>query len=96
MDQDQIKLKMRILIKRVLIAVALFVLANLVLVQQEYNRKYTIRLQNVRSQITKVQNENKTMHIRLENDYNLENLEKVAVDKLHMVYPDKIVFLQQQ
>lgn len=88
--------RVRRFMMRLSVALVLFILANLVLIQQEYNRKYTIRVQTVQAQITKLANENKNLYISLENYYSFENLEKIAVDKLNMVYPEKVVFLRQQ
>jgi len=50
-------------------------------------------------QIKQVQTENTDLNVQLMKSVNLENLEKVAVEKLHMQYPDvlnQIVYVQVQ
>jgi cell division protein FtsL len=50
-------------------------------------------------QIKQIQTENTDLNVQLMKSVNLENLEKVAVEKLHMQYPDimnQIVYVQVQ
>lgn len=50
-------------------------------------------------QIKQVQTENTDLNVQLMKSVNLDNLEKVAIEKLHMQYPDvlnQIVYIQVQ
>ncbi|HAR63876.1 MAG: hypothetical protein DKM50_11380 [Candidatus Margulisiibacteriota bacterium] len=89
------KAKRLVFIARVVATLILFFLAIMVLVQQETNMKLTLRVQKIQRQIDKVQNENKKLYVSLETYYNLENLEKIADEQFHMVYPEKFVYLKK-
>ncbi|MDF2839423.1 MAG: hypothetical protein K0Q99_194 [Clostridia bacterium] len=76
-----------------------FAISILLIARYAYIAEVNFNNKQLDKQIKQAQTENTDLNVQLMKSVNLENLEKVAIEKLHMQYPDvlnQIVYVQVQ